>query len=134
MNDQFLSDIETELDMSVESAAAWLEDFLTRVEQDWDDIEAIQAIIQNLYDASDFIRGELGIGGEDEDLDDDDYITIQKTTKNTNSEDDEEYDPHLPYIEEDEENETLLFRSTWDSFRFIEDVDGNVTGIQVDFA
>ena len=126
MNDQFLSDIETELDMSVESAAAWLEDFLTRVEQDWDDIEAIQAIIQNLYDASDFIRGELGIGGEDEDLDGDDY--------DDDSEDDEEYDPHLPYLEEDEGNETLLFKSTWDSFRFIEDVDGNVTGIQVDFA
>ena len=125
MNDQFLSDIETELDMSVESAAAWLEDFLDRIELDRDDMEAIQAIIQNLYNASDFIRGELGIGGEEEDLDD---------NEDDEMEDSEEFDPHLPYIEDDEEEETLVFRSNWDSFRFIEDADGNVTGIQVDFA
>jgi hypothetical protein len=127
MNDQFLSDIETELDISVESAAAWLEDFLDRIELDRDDMEAIQAIIQNLYNASDFIRGELGIGGEEEDLDGDDY-------EDDEMEDSEEFDPHLPYIEDDEEEETLVFRSNWDSFRFIEDADGNVTGIQVDFA
>ena len=125
MNDQFLSDIETELDMSVESAAAWLEDFLDRIEHDRDDMEAIQAIIQNLYNASDFIRGELGIGGEEEDIDD---------NEDDEMEDSEEFDPHLPYIEDDEEEETLVFRSNWDSFRFIEDADGNVTGIQVDFA
>ena len=101
MSDQFLSDIETELDMSVESAAVWLEDFLDRIEHDRDDMEAIQAIIQNLYNASDFIRGELGIGGEEEDLDGDDY--------DDEMEDSEEFDPHLPYIEDDEEEETSLF-------------------------
>jgi len=126
MDDQFLADLETELDMSVDSSASWLEDLIERIDLDEDDYETLQTIIANLYDCSDFIRSELGIGGEESDLDDeedddDDY-------------DDEEYDPHFPTLLDDEEDHVATFVGTWDSIRFLEDENGEVTGIQVDFA
>jgi len=122
MDDQFLADLETELDMSVDSSASWLEDLIERIDLDEDDYETLQTIIANLYDCSDFIRSELGMGGEvdDEEEDDDDY-------------DDEEYDPHFPTLLE-EEDDRVAFVGTWDSIRFLEDENGEVTGIQVDFA
>ena len=124
MDDQFLADLETELDMSVDSSASWLEDLIERIDLDEDDYETLQTIIANLYDCSDFIRSELGIGGEESDLDDeeddgDDY-------------DDEEYDPHFPSLLDDEDDQ-VAFVGTWDSIRFLEE-DGEVTGIQVIFA
>jgi len=122
MQDQFLDDLETELDISVDSAASWLESFVERADIDEDDYETIQAIIANLYDCSDFIRAELGIGGEEEDFEEDD---------------EDEYDPHLPAFlddEDEEENDVATFVGTWDSIRFLEDENGEVTGIQVDFA
>ena len=124
MDDQFLADLETELDMSVDSSASWLEDLIERIDLDEDDYETLQTIIANLYDCSDFIRSELGIGGEESDLDDeeddnDDY-------------DDEEYDPHFPTLLDDEDDQ-VAFLGTWDSIRFLEE-DGEVTGIQVMFA
>jgi len=125
MDDQFLADLETELDMSVDSSASWLEDLIERIYLDEDDYETLQTIIANLYDCSDFIRSELGMGSEESDLDDeedddDDY-------------DDEEYDPHFPTLLE-EEDDRVAFVGTWDSIRFLEDENGEVTGIQVDFA
>jgi len=122
MQDQFLDDLETELDISVDSAASWLESFVERADIDEDDYETIQTIIANLYDCSDFIRAELGIGGEEEDFEEDD---------------EDEYDPHLPAFlddEDEEETEVATFVGTWDSIRFLEDENGEVTGIQVDFA
>jgi hypothetical protein len=125
MDDQFLADLETELDMSVDSSASWLEDLIERIDLDEDDYETLQTIIANLYDCSEFIRSELGMGSEESDLDDeedddDDY-------------DDEEYDPHFPTLLEDEDDR-IAFVGTWDSIRFLEDENGEVTGIQVDFA
>jgi len=125
MDDQFLADLETELDMSVDSSASWLEDLIERIDLDEDDYETLQTIIANLYDCSEFIRSELGMGSEESDLDDeedddDDY-------------DDEEYDPHFPTLLE-EEDDRVAFVGTWDSIRFLEDENGEVTGIQVDFA
>jgi hypothetical protein len=118
MQDQFLDDLETELDMSVDSAASWLESFVERADIDENDYETIQTIISNLYDCSDFIRQELGIGGEEEPEEEDDY------------------DSHLPPLFDDEEDEedTATFVGTWESIRFLEDDDGNVVGLQVDFA
>jgi hypothetical protein len=122
MQDQFLDDLETELDISVDSAASWLESFVERADIDEDDYETIQTIIANLYDCSDFIRAELGIGGEEEDYEEDD---------------EDEYDPHLPAFlddEDEEENDVATFVGTWDSIHFLEDDNGEVVGIRVDFA
>jgi len=122
MQDQFLDDLETELNMSIESAAAWLQSFIERADLEDEDYLAIETIIYNLYETSDFIRSELGIGGEEEDFEEDD---------------EDEYDPHLPAFlddEDEEETEVATFVGTWDSIRFLEDENGEVTGIQVDFA
>jgi len=123
MDDLLLQDIEAELDLSVESSAIWLEDFLSRMEEelDEDDFDTLATIVQNLYDCSDYIRSELGIGGEVDDEEED--------------EDDEDYDPHLPaMLDEQDEDDYRTFVGTWDSIRFLEDEYGEITGIQVDFA
>jgi hypothetical protein len=119
MDLQQLADIETELDMSIDSSAAWLEQFIEREDLSDEDYETIVTIVDNLYEAADYIRAELGIGGEEEDLEVDE---------------EEEYDSHLPsLLEDEEEGDTLTFKGSWDAIRFLEDENGEVTGIQVDF-
>jgi hypothetical protein len=121
MDLQQLADIETELDMSIDSSAAWLEQFIEREDLSDEDYETIITIVDNLYEAADYIRAELGIGGEEEDLEEDE------------EDEEEDCDSHLPCLLEDEEEDTLTFKGTWDSIRFLEDENGEVTGIQVDF-
>jgi len=120
MDLQQLSDIETELDMSIESAAAWLQSFIDRVDLEDVDYQAIEIIIDNLYETCDFIRQELDLGGDD--LEDED-------------EEDDYLDPHFPsFLEEDDEDvETYHFAGSWDAIRFLEDENGETIGIQVDF-
>lgn len=92
------SDIEAELDLSIESSAAWLEELLERVDLSEDDIQGLEIIIENLYDSAQFIRDELGIGGEQEE------------------EEEEEHDSHLSYIQkEDEDHEEADEVTFWAS-------------------